>query len=143
MPAAKPPLKASDLVELGVDPQHAADWLQTRAGKGCKVLTVTAWNRHCTEAAKAGITPAAAVQFCCEVGDWGFYADKWARMNPTATGTPRTFKQVDKKDASNRLAKLTAGILGTGNARPIDLFDDQRPAAEIMEGPNHVRRLSH
>jgi hypothetical protein len=78
MSEIKPPLKVSDLIDLGCDPQTAADWMVTRKGKRAGPLTETAWRRLVNEAKRAGITPKAAVAFCAEFGWIGFHADGYA-----------------------------------------------------------------
>lgn len=77
---ASPALGVSELVELGVDRQHAADWLKAR---GKMPLTATALAGVKREAAKAGITIAAAVQQSAERGWRGFRAD-WYAKEPAA-----------------------------------------------------------
>lgn len=64
-------LSVDNLVAEGVDPQHAADWIKAR---GKVPLTETAWKAVKTEAEKAGITVAQAVQRAAENGWRGFKA---------------------------------------------------------------------
>jgi uncharacterized protein YdaU (DUF1376 family) len=82
---AKPPpgVKAESLVAEGVDPRHAADWLAVRKAKRLP-LTASSWERTKREAAKAGLTPAQAVQRCAENG-WAGFGATWDAGSETAT----------------------------------------------------------
>lgn len=84
----------SDLIAEGCDRQHAKDWL---AARGKKPLTLTAWGAVRREAAKAGISVAAAVTFAAEKSWQGFNAGWYA----TATaGRPGAMSQADKRRSS-------------------------------------------
>lgn len=65
-------LGVRELVAEGVDPQHAKDWLKARKGK---YLTQTAWNSTKSEAAKAGLSLAEAIQMAAERSWLGFRAE--------------------------------------------------------------------
>ncbi|AIP59758.1 hypothetical protein ACGYWN_26480 [Burkholderia pseudomallei] len=73
------------LVSLGVDQMIAADWLKTRKGKRL-APTQTSLDRVAAEAAKAGMSMAAAVKLACENGWGGFKADWLADSPPRANG---------------------------------------------------------
>lgn len=72
-PADPPPLTIDDIVAEGVDRQHASDWFLVRKAKKAP-LTQTAWDGVKSEAAKARITPAKAVQISAENNWQGFKA---------------------------------------------------------------------
>lgn len=67
-------LKARDLVDLGVNQQHADDWLAVRKQKRAP-LTESAFAATVREAGIAGITLAEAVRICAERGWQGFKAE--------------------------------------------------------------------
>jgi hypothetical protein len=82
IPDSKPPggkasgaLGVAELVEEGVDAQHAADWLKVRKGKKLP-LTLSAWTLFKATAAKAGMAPPKAVEHCAGRGWAGFYTDR-------------------------------------------------------------------
>lgn len=64
----------TELISMGCDPEHAEDWLSVRKTKK-KPLTRTALKRMISEAEKAGITLAQAVQICAEEAWLGFKAE--------------------------------------------------------------------
>lgn len=66
-------LKAADLVSMGVDENHANDWLAVRKQKKAP-LTETALNGVIAEAQKAGKTLPEAIQICAENSWQGFKA---------------------------------------------------------------------
>jgi hypothetical protein len=75
-PAARKKSQANSvefLIAQGVDSQHAQDWLKVRSTKRAP-LTESAWKAVCDEAAKAGITPAQAVEICAQKSWQGFNA---------------------------------------------------------------------
>jgi hypothetical protein len=76
-PQAPASLNVRDLEALGVDKQHAQDWLKVRKAKRAP-LTLTAWEELETEARKAGISAAQAVAVCARKSWQGFNASwKW------------------------------------------------------------------
>lgn len=90
-------LTIEDLKAEGVDPQHAADWMNVRKGKKAGPVTVTAWAGLKREAAKAGIAPAEAVQECAERGWQSLKAD-WLlgdRAQATRQAQPRPLLEAD------------------------------------------------
>lgn len=64
---AKVLVGVDDLIDAGCDPDHARDWLTVRKSKKAE-LTPTSWKMMNTEAVKAGITVAEAVQLAAENG---------------------------------------------------------------------------
>lgn len=74
----------------GVSDALLADWLAVRKDKRAGPLTATAVKGLVREAAKAGISTAAAVQFCCEAGWQGFnagwYEERISKGRGTTTG---------------------------------------------------------
>ena len=84
-----PHLAVDDLVALGVDRQHATDWLKVRKAKGATHLTPTAWAGLCREAGKAGISTAEAVRICAE-REWRGFDAAWDwRSAPRVAGAGR------------------------------------------------------
>lgn len=74
--AAKAALCVDDLVVLGVDRQHAIDWLAVRKVKGKgKPLTATALAGIQREADRAGLSLPVAIGICAAEGWMGFKAD--------------------------------------------------------------------
>ena len=67
-------LRQSDLVDLGIDPQIAADFLSVRKAKRAP-LTQTGLDGIKREADKAGITLESALRVCVERGWQGFKAE--------------------------------------------------------------------
>lgn len=86
--AAKPPgiLALEDLVADGIPEKFARDWLTVRREKSM-VLTETAWERVKSEAAKAGITPAKAVEKAAGMG-WGGFKASWPDEDPRRPAGP-------------------------------------------------------
>lgn len=87
--SAKPPgtLVLEDLVADGIPEQFARDWLTVRKGKGLSVLTETAWQTVKAEAAKAGITPAQAVQKAAGMS-WAGFRASWPDEDPRRPAAP-------------------------------------------------------
>lgn len=88
-------LKASDLINLGVNEQHAKDWLAVRKQKKAP-LTPTAMEATKREAEKAGLSIADAVQMAAEQGWAGFKAD-WVEGGKAGkpNGIHHGFDQID------------------------------------------------
>jgi hypothetical protein len=110
------------LIAEGVDQQHAADWIKVRRGKNLP-LTQTAWDGTKLEAEKAGLTPAAAVQFATEHSWAGFraswHANELAKESapPAGNAGPRGAPQQgmnrqEQLEANNRriAAELAADM---------------------------------
>lgn len=68
-------VSADDMVQAGVDRQHALDWLVTRKTKSLP-LTPTAWGKVIGEAEKAGIPIAKAIEVAAQQG-WGGFRGSW------------------------------------------------------------------
>ena len=76
-------LKQSDLIDMGIDPDHAEEWLQIRKEKlKLKTLSGSAWKKLLSEARLAGITPHRAIEACCENGWAGFKAEWYLKLYP-------------------------------------------------------------
>ncbi|RYE61009.1 MAG: hypothetical protein EOP20_00915, partial [Hyphomicrobiales bacterium] len=65
-----------DLVAEGIHEGYAKDWLKVRKNKRL-TLTKSAWDHVKTEAMKAGITPAEAVEMAARKS-WGGFEAEWA-----------------------------------------------------------------
>ncbi|SDQ98568.1 hypothetical protein SAMN05428982_2753 [Pseudoxanthomonas sp. CF385] len=78
-------LGVCELIAEGIDPQHAKDWLKVRKDNRAP-LTQTAWDGVKAEAAKAGITPAQAVEIAATSSWRGFKAD-WVMSGSMKQGT--------------------------------------------------------
>jgi uncharacterized protein YdaU (DUF1376 family) len=102
-------LKASDLINLGVNEQHAKDWLAVRQKKKAP-LTPTAMQATIREAAKAGISVGEAVRVCAERGWQGFNAD-W--LKDSKSGKPNGIHHgFDNIDYNAGLVAREDGTLG-------------------------------
>lgn len=80
-------LKATDLINLGVNEQHAKDWLAIRKTKRAP-LTQTAMDGILREVEAAGITLAEAVQISAERGWQGFKAE-WLKGDKASSATSK------------------------------------------------------
>ncbi|NMU89072.1 hypothetical protein HGQ98_04145, partial [Achromobacter ruhlandii] len=78
-------LGVKDLVAVGVDRQHAQDWLKVRKAKKAP-LTLTAWDLVVEEAEKAGLSVAEAVRISAENSWAGFRASWMDKANAEANG---------------------------------------------------------
>ncbi len=79
-------LGIDDLVSLGVDRQHAIDWLTVRKTKGkSKPLTATALNGIITQAEASGITLAVAIGVSATEGWVGFKSEWLANLSNIET----------------------------------------------------------
>lgn len=90
-----------DLVSEGVDAQHGKDWLAVRA-KHKAPLTQTAWDGLKDEAAKAGITPARAVQICAEKS-WRGFDSTWdwpGKTSARASPPPSRQSALEARNAA-------------------------------------------
>lgn len=84
-------LTAKDLVKLGVNEQHAKDWLAVRKVKKAP-LTQTALDGVRKEAEKAGKTLAQAIEIAA-IENWAGYKADWKVS--TATGIHHGFDDID------------------------------------------------
>lgn len=80
-----------DLIDMGCDPDYVEDWLEFRKLKK-KPVTSSVIKRMTTEATKAGITLADAVQMCAEHPWIGFKAE-YMPTPRNANGQPLTPRQ--------------------------------------------------
>jgi uncharacterized protein YdaU (DUF1376 family) len=74
-----------DLIEKGVDPQVAADWLACKKAKKSPA-SKTAIDGTLRELAKADLTPEDGIRLCCERG-WASFNPEWLNKNQ-ARGSP-------------------------------------------------------
>lgn len=86
----------------GVPDQLVTDWIAVRKAKKAGPLTATAIAGLLREATKAGITPEAAVTFCCEAGWQGFnagwYGDRTKGRTPTPSSKHSGFAEKDYRE---------------------------------------------
>lgn len=96
----------------GVPDNLTADWMVVRKEKRAGPLTETALKGLLREAAKAGITVAEAVAFCCEVGWQGFNAGWYAQRQGQGRtgGAARPSKHTGLFDLDH-----TEGVLEDGS----------------------------
>jgi uncharacterized protein YdaU (DUF1376 family) len=93
-------VSVDNLIEAGVEKQHAADWLAVRKVKNLP-LTATAWAETQAEAVKAGLSIAEAIKKAAAEGWGGFKASWLAQVEaprgqaPAAVTTPSTDKRAD------------------------------------------------
>lgn len=97
------------LVGLGVDEQHASDWLKVRKGKKSP-LTETAMNGVKAQAEKAQIPLALAIKICAERGWVGFRADWDWRPKQDAVMSKHT--GFDQRDYTAGLFEREDGTYG-------------------------------
>lgn len=89
-------LGVQDLVDEGVERQHAIDWLKVRKDHKAP-LTLTAWDQVKTEATKAGLTPAEAVKTSAG-NSWQGFKASWlanARASPGKASRHAGFDSLD------------------------------------------------
>lgn len=98
--AAQPSaLITADVLEAeGVNRQHANDWLKVRA-KHKAPLTVTAWDGLKSEALKAGISAAKAVEICA-VKSWRGFDSTWDWPGKTSTAPPSKQTALEARNAA-------------------------------------------
>lgn len=102
-----PRTRVTDLPIPGVDAQLQADYKTVRTAKGAGAITQTVINGLQREAAKAGISVADAVTFCCEAGWQGFNAGWYAdRVKGRASGSVN-------RPTGNKHTAAAAAIFGT------------------------------
>jgi uncharacterized protein YdaU (DUF1376 family) len=73
------------LIDEGVAPQHASDWLTARARKSLP-LTPTAWEQVKVEAKKAGLSVPEAIKTAAGMG-WAGFKASWTQAD-SRTGAP-------------------------------------------------------
>ena len=69
-------VSVEDMIAEGVSKPHATDWLATRKGKGLAPLTSSIWAATKEEAAKANLSPGAAIARAAAEG-WGGFKARW------------------------------------------------------------------
>jgi hypothetical protein len=137
--AQKVSAEQKELEALGVDPQHAADWLKARKAKNL-VATTTAFEQAASEAAKLGWTFPEAIAYAAGKG-WGGFMAKWVendgdtghygprngvvQSQPAQQSQPRTKAQArhDGLDAAAaefaaRIAAKDGGVPGPASQDP-------------------------
>ena len=112
-----------ELIDEGVDHQHATDWLTARKAKRLP-LTPTAWADTKAEADKAGLTVAQALQRAAKNGWAGFKAawpEPGATIRPangsaptSAVTVPMGHNPADEFHAKMRLADAERSLPPTG-----------------------------
>lgn len=118
--------EADQLIELGVEPQVARDWLALRASKRLK-LTPTALDGVRREVERAGMTLDGALRICCVRGWGGFQADWVLRDRQDSGGRgPPTGQRPEKFDP---LAYVNRGFQNqkAPNERPITIDEFGEP----------------
>lgn len=101
--AALQVVSAEQLVEEGVLPQHATDWLAVRQKKDLP-LTPTAWEEVKVQAEKAGMTAAEAVRTAA-ANAWGGFKHSWLHEGPAGSSRAPPHPAMNKQEAleqSNR-----------------------------------------
>lgn len=93
---------AEDLEQLGVDPQHALDWLKVRKRKRAD-NTPSALKALVREAGAAGITVSAAVQMAAERGWQSFQAIYIAKG---AQGGVKSFHEAEQAAKTDRASQF-------------------------------------
>lgn len=107
------PMTLDDLVAIGVERQHAADWLAVRKLKRAGSLTVTAFDGLRREAAKAGLSLDAAVQVCAE-RSWVSLKAAWLMADQARSVSAGGFDpvayvnqgRVDRRPGAGRAEKV-------------------------------------
>ena len=111
MRASRLPVGIKILTDLGVEAQHAKDWLKVRNAKRAP-LTDTALDDLKREAGKAGISVAEAVAICARRSWQGFNAS-WDWQGKGNGGNGReTVAEYNKRAAAEFLAKQEKTIEG-------------------------------
>lgn len=117
-PGKKAPAVAVAAIE-GVPQSVMADWLAVRRDKRAGTLTPTAVEGLLREAAKAGLTPEAAVRYCVERNWVGFNAGWFLERNPSMA-PQRSLLPVASRggnrqaDLEDRNQAAVAAALGEG-----------------------------
>lgn len=93
----KSTFNAQDLIAMGVDEQHAKDWIEVRKRKKA-AMTMTALNGVIREAKKAGVSLAEAIRVCAEKSWQGFEASWLSNMAFAKNGKPSMHSGFDDID---------------------------------------------
>lgn len=141
-PSAARTLGVRDLVKLGVEQQHAADWLKVRTAKRLP-LTQTAWEGVCAEADRAGIPPAMAVKLSAEQS-WGGFRASWLtpeHMTAAKAGPGGDWKatrqSIEAKGEALGLGRWDqkAWEAGRGVAWPLYVGQIEKRIADLQDEP--------
>lgn len=98
-PPTTPTLGVEALTALGVQPQHAADWLKVRKEKRAP-LTQTALDEVQAEAVKAGMSLDAAIRICA-ANNWQGFKAKWLHESRPAAAGPRNRQaELEQRNAA-------------------------------------------
>jgi hypothetical protein len=90
-------VSVEQLVEVGVEQQHAEDWLAVRAKKSLP-LTRTAWDQVRGQAVEAGIAVAEAVAYCA-ANSWAGFKASWVSKDGTVKpNTPNRQQQLEDRN---------------------------------------------
>jgi len=103
-----PRLTVSDLVAVGIDENHARDWMEIRRLKR-QPLTQTAWAAVKAESEKAGLTLPEAVAAAAANG-WGGFKAEW--LKSSSNKHQQTFRERDDANARAKAAAWSGGLLG-------------------------------
>lgn len=130
-PAADPPpMTIDDLVDEGVERQHASDWLKVRRAKKAP-LTPTAWAGLKAEAEKAGITPAEAVRIAAGESWQGFKAAWHARMQQEERNRGSGSRDANGKTVAATSQQRSFKGVQYKQGRVDPLFEDLEEAANL------------
>jgi hypothetical protein len=134
-----------ELEAMGVEPQHAADWLKARKAKNL-VATTTAFEQAASEAAKLGWTFPEAIAYAAGKG-WGGFMAKWVEndgdtghygvRNGAVTASapagntkgPKNKAQVQGEQLDAAAAEFAANM--AAKYGPVDGPASQDPAAYV------------
>lgn len=115
-------LTLEDLVDFGVDRQHAIDWLLVRKQKKAP-LTPTAWKLMVSEAAKAKITTARAVEISA-ARNWQSLKAEWLEKDNGFSGANTGTSSQGRPSLVERVRQANA-----------HLFDESPPPIDERDWP--------
>lgn len=107
----KSTFNAQDLIDMGVDEQHAKDWIEVRKRKKA-AMTMTALSGVIREAKKAGVTLAEAIRVCAEKSWQGFEASWLSNLNGKSQPAITKHTGFDERDYHNGLYEREDGTYG-------------------------------
>lgn len=116
----KPPVKAKDLIELGVSEQVAFDFLR---GRKNQEITHTALVRNQNQAAKANLSLAEALQFAAEKGWQAFTAEYYFRATRSQPQNPKGNQHANHQSSYS-----------ANQQQPVSHFDQLRAEAQAKYG---------
>ena len=114
-------ITVTGLVALGVDQQHATDWLKARK----VALTQTAWAAIEREAGKAGITTAMAVQVSAENSWRGFRADWYQNLRGNHGSHQQGNQRIDNSAVGRVKRAIAEGQARETGPEPLRHFESQ------------------